>query len=110
MQATDVNLQPKITVMMECMLQPKKRVMQYVQMVNALKIYMQKRMESLSKSPFATKYFDSYLSANEYAKQYMKDLRDATAKMDTRGTFVNLKQEKVSSKRKRRIHQVVTSQ
>lgn len=105
-----VNMLQQIIVMMECMLQPKKRVMQYAQMVNALKIYMQKRMESLSKSPFATKYNDSYSSANEYAKQYMKDLRDATAKMDMRGTSVSLKQEKVSSKRKRKTHQVVTLQ
>lgn len=47
--------------------------------------------------------------ANGYANQYMKDLMDVPAKMDMRETSVNLKQEKVSLKRKRIIHQVVTS-
>ena len=110
MQGTDVNMQPEITVMMECMLRQKKRITPYVQMVNAMKISMQKRMASLSKSPFANKCYDSYMFANGYANQYMKDLMDVPAKMDMRETSVNLKQEKVSSKRKRIIHQVVTSQ
>ena len=67
MQGTDVNLQPQITVMMECMLQPKKRVKLYVQMVLVLVMSLQKRMASSSKSPFfANKCNDSYLFANEY--------------------------------------------
>lgn len=109
MQGTDVNMKPKITVMMEWALRLKKRVTLYVQMVNAMKISMQKRMASLSKSLIANKCYDSYVFANGYANQYMKDLMDVPAKMDMRETSVNLKQEKVSLKRKRIIHQVVTS-
>lgn len=55
MQGTDVNMKPKITVMMEWALRLKKRVTLYVQMVNAMKISMQKRMASLSKSLIANK-------------------------------------------------------